>query len=120
MVNNVEIDNAKEEVKEVCHDCFRCGLCKELCPVLKVMREEQFSPRGKAIILDNNYYEKIVYDCTLCKACEIKCPLHLKLCDAFIKARKVIVANDRGLAVNEEMIKNLNKSGNIFGVKEEN
>ena len=116
---SVEVDNSKESIKEVCHDCFRCGICRKLCPVLKVAREEQFSPRGKAVILDNNFYEKIVYDCTLCKACELKCPLHLKLCDAFINARKVLVANGKEIPENVEMIKNLNKTGNIYGIKEE-
>ena len=115
----MEIDNAKEEVKEVVSACFRCGLCKSYCPVLRVLREEQFSPRGKVIILDNSYYERLVYDCTLCKACEVKCPAHLKLCDAFIKARKVIVASGREVPEAAEVIRNLNKTGNVYGIKEE-
>lgn len=113
-----EIDNAKESVKEAVEGCIRCGMCKELCPILRVMREEQFSPRGKAIILDNEFFEKIVYECTLCKACELKCPVHLKLCDAFIKARKVLVLQGKEIPENTEMIKNLDKTGNIYGVKE--
>ncbi len=114
----IEIDNAKEEIKEIVQQCIRCGMCKELCPVLKILREEQFSPRGKAIILDNQFFEKIIYDCTLCKACEVKCPLNLKLCDAFIKARKILVASGKEIPANEDMIKNINKTGNIFGIKE--
>jgi glycolate oxidase iron-sulfur subunit len=113
----IEIDNAKEEIKEIVHECFRCGMCRQLCPVLRIMREEQFSPRGKAIILDNNAFEKIVYECTLCKACEVKCPAHLKLCDAFIKARKILVASGKEIPENEDMIRNLNKTGNVFGIK---
>ncbi len=115
----IESDNAKEEIREIVEKCFRCGLCKELCPVLKVMREEQYSPRGKAIILDNNIFEKIVYECTLCKACEKSCPLNLKLCDAFIKARLVLVNQNKEISENKDMIKNLNKTGNIFGEEEE-
>ena len=114
----VEGENAKEEIKEIVEKCFRCGLCKELCPVLRVMREEQFSPRGKAIILDNEGFEKIVYDCTLCKACEKQCPLKLKLCTAFIKAREVLVSEKKEIPANKEMIKNLDKEGNIYGIKE--
>ena len=114
----IESDNAKEEIKEIVEQCVRCGLCKSLCPVLKVMREEQFSPRGKAIILDNNNFEKIVYECTLCKACEKKCPLDLKLCDAFIKARQVLVESKKEIPENKAMIKNLEKTGNIFGIIE--
>lgn len=112
-----EIDNAKEEIKEIVEKCFRCGLCRELCPVLKIMRTEQYSPRGKAIILDNSGFEKIVYSCTLCKACEKSCPLDLKLCDAFIKARKILVLQKKEISKSKEMINNLHKTGNIYGEK---
>jgi len=115
---SIESENAKEEIKEIVEKCIRCGLCKNLCPVLKVMREEQYSPRGKAIILDNDYFEKVVYDCTLCKACEKQCPLNLKLCTAFIKAREVLVGQKKGNSENKKMIENLDKIGNIYGEKE--
>lgn len=115
---SVEAENAKEEIKEIVKECFKCGLCKPLCPVLIVIREEQFSPRGKAIILDNNNYERLVYDCTLCKACEAQCPLNLKLCNAFIKARMIMVDSKREIAANREMIDNLTLSDNIYGILE--
>jgi glycolate oxidase iron-sulfur subunit len=115
----IEPDNAKEDVKEIVEGCIKCGLCRSLCPVLKVMKEEQYSPRGKAIILNNSFYEKIVYDCTLCKACEKQCPANLKLCTAFIKAREVLVNQKKEISANREMIKNLEKTGNIFGISEE-
>ena len=114
----IESENAKEEIKEIVEKCFRCGRCKSLCPVLRVMREEQYSPRGQTIILDNDFYEKIVYSCTLCKACEELCPLDLKLCDAFIKARQVLVGQKKELDENKKMIKNLMKEGNVYGEKE--
>ena len=114
----IESENAKEEIKEIVEKCFRCGRCKSLCPVLRVMREEQYSPRGQTIILDNDFYEKIVYSCTLCKACEELCPLDLKLCDAFIKARQVLVTGKKELSENKKMINNLMKAGNEFGVDE--
>jgi len=114
----IESDNAKEEIKEIVEKCVRCGLCKELCPVLKVLREERYGPRGQAIILDNNFFEKIVYDCNLCKACEQKCPLNLRLCDAFLKARIILVAEKKEDFKNKEMIENLNETGNIYGIKE--
>jgi len=113
----IESDNAKEEIKEIVEKCVRCGLCKSLCPVFRILREEQVSPRGKTIVLDNANFEKIIYECTLCKACEVKCPLNLKLCDAFIKARKVLIAQKKEIPENKKMIENLNESGNIFGIK---
>ena len=74
---NIPTYNSEETIEK----CIRCGLCKSLCPVFRVIREEQLSPRGKAIILDSDNYEKIVYDCTLCKACETECPVNLELCE---------------------------------------
>lgn len=113
----IEADNAKEEIKEVVERCIRCGLCKPLCPVLKVMREEQYSPRGKAIILDNDAIEKIVYDCTLCKACEKQCPLNLKLCKAIIHAREILASQKKDPEEAKLAIENLTKTGNIYGIK---
>jgi len=115
---SIEISNAKQEIKETVEKCIKCGLCNSLCPVLKVLREEPNSPRGKAIILDNNIFEKIVYECTLCKACETQCPLNLPLCKTLINARKILVHQKKELPENTEIIKNLNKTGNIFGIKE--
>ena len=110
-----EVGNAREEVEEICKKCLRCGMCKSLCPVFNVVREETTSPRGKAMILDKKIYDKIIYECSLCKACEEKCPLGLKLCDAFRKARKVMVENKKETRENKEMIKNVREFGNPFG-----
>ncbi|MBD3252574.1 4Fe-4S dicluster domain-containing protein [Candidatus Pacearchaeota archaeon] len=115
----VEAENAKQEAREIVERCIKCGMCNSLCPVLKVMREEQCSPRGKAIILDKGFFEKNVYDCTLCKNCESLCPKEIKLSDAFIKARQVLVGQKKEFPENKEMIKNLEKTGNIYGIKEE-
>lgn len=115
----VEEFNAKEEIKEIVERCIRCGMCNSHCPVLRIVREEQVSPRGRAIVLDHDIIEKSVYQCTLCKACEEKCPLDIKLCDAFIKSRQVLVFKDKENQGFKEMIDNLKKKGNVFGVVED-
>ena len=81
------------------------------------MREEQFSPRGKAILLNNNVYEKVVYQDTLSRQCEITCPLKIKMHEAIIKARKILVEEKREPPENKELIENLERTGNIFGEK---
>jgi glycolate oxidase iron-sulfur subunit len=116
----VEEHNAKQEVKEIVERCINCGLCKSLCPVFQVIREESYSPRGKSILLNNNDYEKLVYSCTLCKACELKCPMKIKLCTAFIKARKVLVEQKKENSGAKAVMKNLNKTKNIYGIEEKN
>jgi len=111
----VEEFNIKEEIIGIIEGCIRCGMCNSHCPVLRVMKREQYSPRGKTVILDNKFYEKIVYSCTLCGVCERKCPLNLKLCSAFLKARQVLVLQDKEISENKRMIENLKKSGSVFG-----
>ena len=110
-----ESQNAAEEAKEIVEKCINCGMCKALCPVFSVMLEEALSPRGKAILLNSDVYDKILYECTLCKACEQKCPLDIKLCEAFRKARNVLAANNKETEANKEMIKNIRAEGNPFG-----
>ena len=90
MTNELEIKNAKNEILEIFDKCNRCGLCKELCPVFRILREEQNSPRGHAILLSNKVTDKMVFDCTLCKACEEKCPFNLEICKAIKKARQIL------------------------------
>ena len=58
------------------------------------------------MMLDKGAYEKIIYDCALCKACEFKCPVGLKLCEQFRKARKVLVGKGKETEANKEMMKN--------------
>jgi len=115
----IEQSNAKEEVIEICEKCIKCGLCKELCPVFKVLREEAGSPRGHAIMLSNKIYDKMVFDCTLCKACEEKCPLSLRLCTAIKKARQVLNLKEKENPANKEMLKRFLEGENPYEDEEE-
>jgi Fe-S oxidoreductase len=112
----VESDNAKEEIREVTEKCIRCGLCKPQCSVYRIVREEQFSPRGMIAMQDSNYYDKILYDCNLCKACEVTCPIKLKICNSIIKSRMILNETNKEFDINKEMIENLKKTGNIYGI----
>ena len=113
--DKIEAKNLQEEITEILSPCIKCGMCKSLCPVFKILREEAVSPRGHAIVLSNKTLDKIVFQCTLCKACEQKCPLNIKICDAIRKAREALVLQGKGLKSNEEMISNVKKTGNPFG-----
>jgi len=110
----IEEKNAREEVMDITEKCIKCGLCKELCPVFKALREEQYSPRGHAILLSNKIYDKILFDCTLCKACEEKCPLSLKLCTAIKKARQILNIKNRENSKNKEMLKKFLEKKNPY------
>ena len=110
----IEIDNAKEEIIEVLEKCTKCGLCKELCPVFKVIREEQYSPRGHAILLSNKVLDKIAFDCTLCKACEERCPFNLKICTAIKRARQILNLKEKDNPENKKMLEKFLKKKNPY------
>ena len=114
-MSKIEAENAAWEIIDIVDKCIECGMCKSLCPVFKIIREESISPRGKAKMLKKEIYDKIVYECSLCKACEVKCPANVKLCDAFRKARLVLVEHNKETKENKEMIKNIREYGNPFG-----
>jgi fumarate reductase (CoM/CoB) subunit B len=113
----VEINNLQEEIDEILGKCIKCGMCKSLCPVFSILREEAYSPRGKAILLSEKVLDKIVFQCNLCKACEEKCPLKIKVWDAVRKSREILVLKGKELEGNKEMIKNIRGTGNPFGSK---
>jgi heterodisulfide reductase subunit C len=112
---NIEARNAIEELTETLKGCINCGMCKSLCGVFRVMREESVSPRGQVMMLNDRVLDKIVFQCNLCKACEEKCPLNIKICDAISKAREAMVLSGKELKENNDMIENIRKSGNPFG-----
>lgn len=111
----IEAGNLIEEAQEMFSACIKCGMCKSLCPVFKILKEESISPRGHAILVSEKTLEKSLYQCTLCKMCEKKCPLNIKVTEAVRKAREAIVLNGKGLQSNEEMMKNVRETGNPFG-----
>ncbi len=113
----IESMNALEEASELLEKCIKCGMCKSLCPVFKILKEEEVSPRGHSILLTNKILQESIFQCNLCKACERKCPLNLKICDAIVKARESLSLEEKNIKTNKEMIENVRKSGNPFGGK---
>ena len=113
--DRVEANNLLEEASEIFENCIQCGMCKSICPVFKILKEECVSARGQGILLSSKILDKVLFECTLCKACEEKCPLNIKVCDAIRKGREAAVLKGKGLKSNEEMIANIRKTGNPFG-----
>ena len=113
--DKIDAKNLMNGISENLEQCVKCGMCKSLCPVFKILREESLSPRGHSILLSEKILDKIVYECTLCRACELKCPLKIKICDGILKSREALVLQNKGLKENKEMIDNIRKTGNPFG-----
>ncbi|MFA4871655.1 MAG: (Fe-S)-binding protein [Patescibacteria group bacterium] len=94
--------------------CSRCGLCRETCEFFKLVRHESVSPRGKAILKDNEKLAELFYThCTVCLACRVICPLGYDL--EIESIRQKMVALGLETEANKEMIANIRKYGNPFG-----
>ncbi len=113
--NKIQANNLMEDVSTELEKCIKCGMCKSLCPVFKILREESVSPRGKSIILSEKILDEVIFKCNLCKACEEKCPLNLKICDKITKAREAMVLKNKELPQNKKMIENIRKYQNPVG-----
>lgn len=113
--DKIEIGNLMEEASEIFDSCINCGMCKGICPVFGVLKEERVSARGKGVVISEKIMDKVVFECTLCKGCEQRCPLNVKVCDAVRKVREAMVLSGKGLKGNEKMIANVRKFGNPFG-----
>jgi len=104
-----------EDIKKQLELCSNCGLCKQNCPVFRVLLNESYSPRGKSILIKEEMFDEILYSCSLCKSCEETCPAEVKVCEAIRQAREIIAENGKAPAPSEEMIKNIREHGNPFG-----
>lgn len=113
----IEAGNLIEEASEVFDGCVSCGMCKARCGVFRVLGQEEFSARGKGDLLSKKVMDRIVFECNMCRACEEACPLDVKVCDAVLKCREAMVLMGKGLKENEEMVKNVRKTGDPSGGK---
>jgi Fe-S oxidoreductase len=64
--------------------CVRCGSCLKICPIFDAVGEEQYSPRGKAYLIQvmdlieddeelAKEFRKLLFQCTMCGRCKEIC-----------------------------------------------
>lgn len=93
--------------------CIACGLCRETCPVFVILRQEQISPRGLALLADQNIPTLMFYQCTLCRACRVVCPIGHDPNGEAIRA--ALTGQHVETEANRQMIANIRAYGNPFG-----
>lgn len=118
MVNQEALRHA-----EKCRFCF---MCRHLCPVQLQTGREINTPRAKGLLLSmvskgaaqfDRDMAQTMYECMLCDACVNDCatgyqpPLFIR------QARTEAVVNGLAPARVEQLLENIEKTGNIYGEK---
>ncbi len=100
--------------------CTNCGLCRNVCPAVKALRDESVSPRAKNNLsqkffageekVDGKYFYEY---CNGCGACVEVCPIKLGFNP--IKIREKVVESGFVSEENKKMVENIKKYRNPFG-----
>lgn len=90
-------------------------MCKSACPVYSVVLKETVSPRGLVILANKNQINNIFLMCTLCKACDFRCPAGVKPSEIVLWMReKLVNVGDESKGA-KKMMENIRKYGNPYG-----
>ena len=119
---------------DILHRCFRCGYCKfpinwmdvNSCPAYARFRLETYSCGGRlwltrAWLNDEidwtGHLAQIIYSCTSCKNCEVKCPLrfNVDILNMLIAAKGEMVERGTIPSAVKEFLENVQRQGNPYG-----
>lgn len=103
--------------------CTMCGYCKNVCPTFNDLLWDPPSSRGRLIMsygmlekeLDvDDSVVKALYQCTLCRDCNRRCPSKVEVPDIIKAARADLVEAGFAYDAHKAFIDNIKKTGNIF------
>lgn len=122
------------EYEDIIHRCFRCGYCKfpvnwsdvNNCPPYARFRMETYSCGGRLWLTRawlngqiewTEHLSEILYACTTCKNCEIKCPLrfNVDIVNMVVAARAEMVERGRLPSPVKSFLENIELHGNPYG-----
>lgn len=121
--------------RDTIHRCFRCGYCKfpttwadvNNCPPYARFRMEPYSCGGRLWVTRawlneklkwSDHLAEILYSCTTCRNCEIKCPLsfNVDIVNMVIAARSEMVEQGKVPAAVRKFLENTDLYGNPYGI----
>jgi len=120
---------------DIIHRCFRCGYCKfpvnwmdvNNCPAYARYRMETYSCGGRlwltrAWLMNEikwtDHLAHILYSCTACKNCEVKCPLgfNVDILNMIRAAKGEMVELGRIPVEARDFLENIQVHGNPYGI----
>ena len=111
----VEEHNLKEEIKEIVDRALEVGISGKNSAVFRIARKSQYSPLGMARMLQEGKYTEVVYNCNLSKSSDFG---EIRLSEAFLKARQLLVLQNKKIPSVVNAINNLLSTGNPYGIKD--
>jgi Fe-S oxidoreductase len=119
---------------DIIHRCFRCGYCKfaadwidvNNCPAYARYRMESYSCGGRlwltrAWLMEEiqwtDHLAHILYSCTSCKNCELKCPLYISvdILNMIRAAKAEMVEQGKIPTEARDFLENIQVHGNPYG-----
>jgi Fe-S oxidoreductase len=119
---------------DIIHRCFRCGYCKfpvnwidvNNCPAYARYRTETYSCGGRLWLIRawlgneiewSDHLADILYSCTACKNCEVKCPLsfNIDILNILTAAKSEMVERGEIPSKVKEFLENIQRQGNPYG-----
>jgi glycolate oxidase len=103
--------------------CTMCGYCKNVCPTFVDLLRDPPSSRGRLIMAYGMLEKELevddsvvsaLYQCTLCRDCNRRCPSKVKVPDIVRAARADLVEAGFAYDSHKAFIDNIKKTGNIF------
>ncbi|HEX2967100.1 MAG TPA: (Fe-S)-binding protein, partial [Syntrophorhabdaceae bacterium] len=120
--------------RDIIHRCFRCGYCKfpaawtdvNNCPPYARFRMESYSCGGRLWLTRawlneklnwSEHLAEILYSCTTCRNCEIKCPLsfNIDIVNMVVAARSEMIEQGKVPPAVKRFLENIQVHGNPYG-----
>ncbi len=107
--------------------CTMCGYCKNVCPTFVSLLWDPPSSRGRVIMSygmlegelePDDSVVSALYQCTLCRDCNRRCPSKVEVPDIVRAARADLVEKGLAYDAHKAFIENIKKTGNIFADEE--
>ena len=97
-------------------NCNLCGLCNEICSVTNATKKESTSPRAKMLLIKKNILDKAFYVCADPLEYNASCNKGVDIYKEIMRMRQLMVEKGMETKANKEMIENLRRTGNPFGL----
>lgn len=87
-------------MRETTGNCGKCGICLAVCPVFKVLKEEQGSPRAKIQLIgaansgklpSSPLLKDLISKCLMCGSCAANCPSGVDHFSQYMEMRSQLI-----------------------------